>query len=106
MPPTQTLLPVEGEHVAVTVLKQSHIGEHLILRLYETRGEAGLLSLSEPTTHGIVAAWKSNILEEKAEALDALTLVPVGPWEILTLRLKLAPRYGSLVIGEWKNAGK
>jgi len=95
-PPTQSLLRLKGEHVVVTALKQAHEGEDLVLRLYEAEGQPSEVGIADARQQDIVKAWKSNILEEVPEPLEpaALARVPLKPWEILSLRLKLASRGG------------
>ena len=93
---------MQGDHVIVTALKQAQEGEDLILRLYECEGKAGRVALQESEKRGVSKLWKSNILEGAISLLDpkSADLVPIAPWEILSLRLQLAPRGGE--VADWK----
>jgi alpha-mannosidase len=82
---------VDTEHVIIEAIKKAEDSNDIILRLYEAIGAhtSTTLALAVP----IVNVWSANLLEEPEAVLEhqqhtvALTF---KPFEILTLRVKLA----------------
>ena len=94
--PSQTLLSIQGDHIAVTALKMAERGQDLVLRLHPTTDTSATAALPDASREGIVQAWRSNILEDALESipLAALDRLPLKKWEIVSLRLTLADRGG------------
>lgn len=92
-PAVPALLTVDQANIVIETVKVAEDGEDLIVRLYECQRRRGPVTLR--TGLALAAAWRTNLLEEKAEALactkHSITF-PVHPYEIVTLRLGLAER--------------
>jgi alpha-mannosidase len=89
-----SFLQIEPDNVILSVLKKAEVGEEVILRFYETRGEttdAKITLFREPKVVKVV-----NMMEEKDEGVEKelkqegkkieLTL---KPFEIVTLRMDI-----------------
>ena len=90
-------LPASGEflrlapaNLIMTALKKSEDDETITLRFFEAEGRANVrahVQLRKP----IRQAWKTNLIEEEAEAITVTTAgaaeLDVKPWEIITLKL-------------------
>ncbi len=107
LPPRQSLLNVVGDHVVVTALKQTHDGQDLLLRLYETHGKPEMAELPDGLEHNISSISKSNLLEEVVEPLDekATKHIELRPWQIASFRIALTER-GSEIDPNWKRNWK
>lgn len=85
------LLEKSSADIAVTAIKRHERRDTLVVRLYNLSGTR----VEETLTMGrrVVGAWRSNILEERGEALEtrASRCVVVGlrPHEIATLEIEL-----------------
>jgi alpha-mannosidase len=80
---------IESDCARMSVLKQSEDGTALVVRLAEFRGRGGEANVTLCAGYG--KAFKTNLLEREAEALrvaGGACVVPVRPWEIVTLRLE------------------
>lgn len=92
MPAIQSFLSIEPENVMVTSLKWSDDGEDLIVRCYETKGEATIATLQCPIP--VRALWRCDLLEDNQELLwqgaepAQRVSAPLEAFGIATLRLK------------------
>lgn len=82
----------EPAALVLDTIKRSEDGEALVLRLYESRGSRGigLLRLGMP----VAEAVSSNALEDPRGSLEVTSegiSVPYTPFELITIRLRLAP---------------
>jgi len=85
-----TLLAVDQPNIVIETVKIAEDGQDLIVRLYECQRRRGPVTLR--TGVALAAAWRTNLLEEKAEALPCTkhsVAFPMHPYEIVTLRLTL-----------------
>lgn len=83
------LVEVNAPNVVVETIKQAEDGQGLIVRLYESQRKRGRFTLTTALT--LTEAWRTNLLEENQERLetDGRRLeLDVGPYQILTLRLR------------------
>ena len=87
-PAVHSLLSVDQANVVIETVKVAEEGGDLVVRLYECQRRRGPVTLR--TGFGLADAWRTNLLEEKQEAL-AFTKQNVAlslhPYEIATLRL-------------------
>lgn len=82
------LLTVDQPNIVIETVKVAEEGDDLIVRLYECQRRRGPVTLR--TGFSLTAAWRTNLLEEKAEALSCTkqsVTFSVHPYEIVTLRL-------------------
>jgi alpha-mannosidase len=107
LPPRQSLLSVAGDHVVVTALKQTHEGQDLLLRLYETQGKPNTVNISADAEHNISHVSRSNLLEDTVEPLDSEEVkhIALRPWQIMSLRIAPSAR-GSEIDPNWKKNWK
>ncbi|HMD32862.1 MAG TPA: glycosyl hydrolase-related protein, partial [Candidatus Acidoferrales bacterium] len=90
LPVEQSFAGLEPANLLLTALKQAEDGGDLILRFYETAGRKTDARITLPP--GVVEVWDANLMEQAGEklAFDGKSVtVPVGPYEIATLRLRL-----------------
>ncbi|MCI0399057.1 MAG: alpha-mannosidase [Chloroflexi bacterium] len=84
----QSLLSVDRPNIVIETVKMAEDGQGVIVRLYESQRQRGLVTLAAGFELG--AAWRTNLLEENQAALtpegNRLTF-SVRPFEIVTLRL-------------------
>jgi len=89
-----SLLSVDSPNIVVETVKWAEDGEGIIVRLYESHRQRGMVTLT--TSFDLANAWRTNLLEENSLALDAqgstVTLY-VRPYEIVTMRLVPAGLY-------------
>jgi alpha-mannosidase len=90
LPPSYSFLQIEPENLIVSVLKRAEDSDDLILRFYETEGQActGRIMLSEPLQ--VDAVHKVDLLEHGLEEVptDGLRFVAeVGPYSIESFKL-------------------
>jgi len=74
----------------VTV-KRAEDGQGMIVRLIETDGRQGTVTLTMPTTV-VGKAWQTNLVEEnqaELEHTDMAVTVPIRPFGISTVRVQL-----------------
>ena len=90
-PPTAAFCQVDADHVLVTAIKQAEDGGGLVLRLTETAGRSGEVSVTLPLCE-IDRAWRTDLVERDQSLLKAnrhsFTL-PVEPFGIVTVRLEI-----------------
>ncbi len=84
-PPSR--LSLDADHVVLSAVKTAgdETGD-LIVRVYETLGQTGSVGL---TVHGATGAWRSDLREERGDAIPCQNnrvRFPVEPYEIKTLR--------------------
>lgn len=86
-----TLLETDRENVVIETIKQAEDGDGLIVRLYESQRQRGLVTLR--TGFPLQAAWRTNLLEENQAPLDVVTDYEVAfeirPFQIITVRLQV-----------------
>ena len=78
-------------NVMLLTLKQAEDGHGVVVRLIETDGKQGTVTLTMPTV-AIEKAWQTNLVEEDQaglESTDHSVTVPVRPFGISTVRLQL-----------------
>jgi alpha-mannosidase len=82
-------LRLEPHNLVLTALKKSEDDDRIVLRFYEAEGDktTARIALSRP----IKKAWRASLIEEDELELkprgDGSLELPVGPWEIVTLKL-------------------
>ncbi|MCE7980050.1 MAG: alpha-mannosidase [Caldilinea sp. CFX5] len=92
-PTVHSLLAVDQPNIVIETVKVAEDGRDLIVRLYECQRRRGPITLR--AGFDLAAAWRTNLLEEKEEALPSTkrsVTLPVHPYEIVTLRLMAADR--------------
>ena len=85
-----SFLTVDQAGVVVVTWKRAEDGDGTILRLLETDGKSGKVTIKTPTLN-LQSAWKANAFEENQQALQVSphsVETDIGPFQILTLRLK------------------
>ncbi len=95
-PRTLSLVAVDHPNIVVETVKQAEDGRGVIVRCYESQRRRGPITLR--TGFPIAEAWRTNLLEENQERLEARgnqVGLPVRPYEIVTLRLVPADRAGA-----------
>jgi len=83
--------PAHGVEVDAIKLADDESG-HLIVRLHEAVGDRTRMTLRAPTRIG--AAWRCDLMEAEQrgeEVGDGVLAIELRPFEIVTLRLALAP---------------
>jgi len=89
-----SLLEVENPEVMLLTWKRAEDGDGTILRLQETAGAASEVRIdSRYLTFD--RAWLCDLLEENQSELktdSSNLMVPIKPFQVLTLRLRTAPR--------------
>jgi alpha-mannosidase len=79
---------VEPHNLVLTAMKKSEDDDRIVLRFYEAEGDKtrARIALSRP----IKKAWRASLIEEDEMELkpssDGALELPVGPWEIVTLK--------------------
>ena len=88
LPPRHSFFAVNAGNVVLEALKQAEDGSGLVLRLVEYYGNAGAVEIIAPNRPKRVSLL--NLLEEEQSALPAESplRVPVGAYEIVTLKLE------------------
>ncbi|MFH1572647.1 MAG: glycosyl hydrolase-related protein, partial [Acidobacteriota bacterium] len=90
LPPCGSFCRVDADHVLVTALKRAEDGDGIIVRLTETEGRSGTVTVTMPFLQ-IGRAWRTNLVEENASVLPAeahAVTVPIGAFGIVTVRLE------------------
>lgn len=89
LPEVHNLLDVAGESAVVEALKRSEDGEGYVLRLYESQGARGKVTIK--VNLPLTRAWEANLMEQLEQPLafseGRLTLM-LKPYEIKTVVLK------------------
>ena len=91
LPTTQSSLMLEPHNLILSAMKKCEDDDSVIVRFYEAEGNISTarIRLARP----IVNAYRTNLLEEVAGRIDVMTdgsiELLVGPWEIVTVRLKV-----------------
>ncbi len=89
---TESALTVTGGTVALGALKRAEDGDAWIVRLVETSGHPTTAVLRLP---GAVTAQETDLIERPTgktfASKDRMLSVPMGPWEIETLRIPRVP---------------
>ena len=85
-------LNIEPKSMIMTALKKSEDEDSITLRFYEAEGsmnERARVKLFLP----IKQAWKTNLIEQEEQPIavgsDGIVELPVTPWEIVTLKLRV-----------------
>jgi alpha-mannosidase len=84
---------VDAENVIIETIKKTEEGNDIILRLYEASGANARITLTFNVR--LETVWKTNLLEKQEEELphaQSSVKLSLHPFEILTLRLQIAPR--------------
>ncbi len=87
-----SFIKVEPPNVVIETVKRAEDGQGLIVRLYESQRQRGTFTVN--TAFGLAAAWRTNLLEENQEHLEAgerSVSHPIKPYQIVTLRLLPEP---------------
>jgi len=88
--PTMSLCQVEPAHLMLLTFKQAEDGQGMILRLWESIGQAAQAKITFPHFR-VQKAWLANLAEENQAELPAdehhLT-VPVKPFQPVTVRMQ------------------
>ena len=96
LPPEHSFLEAQSDNVIVTAVKKSEDDDTLIVRFYEWAGKATEVKLRLPGR--IEQVSDADLIERSTSSLkftgDTVN-VPTGPFEIKTVRVKLAPETAS-----------
>jgi len=95
LPPEASLLSIKPDALLVTAIKRAEGEDALIVRFYnimerEVEANVGLDLLSKIAT--VESVWKAKLSEEDLEGLELDeegVVLPVRPWEIVTLKFKI-----------------
>jgi hypothetical protein len=82
---------LDQPNVMLVTLKRAEDGQGVIVRLIETDGKQGTVTLMMPAV-AIAKAWQTNLVEENQadlECTDHSVTVPVRPFGISTVRVQL-----------------
>lgn len=100
LPPSRSFVDIKGDDVILTAVKKAEDDDAILLRFYEWAGTGGDVQISVPK--GIAAAQRTNLMEkmEKTEQTqltlnNGQVIVPVHPYEIVSLRLSYTPDQGA-----------
>ena len=91
LPPHAGFLNLEPTNLILTAMKKAEDDDGVVVRFYEAEGcEAQAhLRFFQP----IKQAWKTNLIEDEEQPLtpgeDGSLQIPVKPWEIVTLKLRV-----------------
>lgn len=88
----QSLVSCDSPNIIIETIKRAEDGEGLIVRLYESHRNRGIITLK--TARPLTRVEKINLLEEKQENLapiDNEVRFPIKPYEIINLRLVMHP---------------
>jgi alpha-mannosidase len=83
-----SLVAADRPNIVIETVKQAEDGLGLIVRLYESRRQRGLVTLT--TAFNLAEAWRTNLLEENQEPLkqaENQVSLFIKPYEIVTVRL-------------------
>lgn len=89
--PTQSFVKIEPAGLILTAFKQSEAGDGLVLRFYESSGQAGTAHIKLPD--GATEAYETNLMEKQESTLKVSgheVVMPFGAWEIKTILIKYA----------------
>lgn len=91
-PSSYSLLELNSPSATVEVIKQAEHSDDLVVRVFDSHGTHGKVSLS--FAEDVTSVEETNLLEEPVGAIDLADGVEVrfSPYEIKTLRVKLAGR--------------
>ena len=91
LPAAQNRLVLEPHNLVLTAMKKGEDDGSVVLRFYEAEGKRSVAYIRMP--YPIVSALRTNLIEESEDAIpvcaDGSIELPVGPWEIVTLSLKV-----------------
>lgn len=93
LPPSGTLIHINGRGVSLLTLKKAEDGRGYLLRLMETSGKQSRISIS-PGLAAIRDAHMADIVERSTRSLSLVggrVTLGLSPHEIATLRLNLSP---------------
>jgi alpha-mannosidase len=88
LPASQSFVKIEPADLVLTAMKQTESGDGLLLRFYESSGQAGRARIQIPP--GATAAFDANLMEKQQEPIQCSGReinVPFGAWEIKTILL-------------------
>jgi len=88
MPASHSFVKIEPANLVLTALKENEAGDGLVLRFYESSGQAGTARIQLPP--GASAVFEANLMEKQEGAVKISGHeidVPFGAWEIKTLVL-------------------
>ena len=91
LPSVHSFVEVEPANLLLTAMKQAEDGGDIILRFYEYAGQKTTAHITLPP--GVAEVWEANLMEQPLGKLaaDGKTVsVAVNPYEIKTLRLRMA----------------
>jgi len=93
LPAAHSFVSITPENLVLTAFKQSESGDGLVLRFYESQGEAANAHIQLPS--GAVSAWETNLMEKRENDLpisnDAV-MVAVRPFEIRTIEVQFGAK--------------
>jgi alpha-mannosidase len=89
LPPSHSFVSVDDDNVILTAVKKSEDDDALILRVYDWSGKASKAKFTLPP--GATSATEVNLMEQPTGSAipveDNTATLPVGPFEIRTLRV-------------------
>jgi alpha-mannosidase len=90
LPPVASFCRIDGNHVILSACKWAEEGGGAILRLTETLGVAGEVTVTLPLFE-IAHAWRTDLIEQNASPLSAELhsfSLSIKPFEIATVRIE------------------
>jgi len=88
LPPSHSFVKIEPANLVLTALKQSEAGDGVVLRFYESSGQAGTARIQFPA--GVREGREVSLMEKQEGAIAGAgneITVSFGAWEIKTLWL-------------------
>ena len=90
LPPIASFCLIDGDHVILSACKWAEEGDGTILRLTETLGAAGEVTVTLPLFE-ISRAWRTDLIEQHPSPLPAEShsfSLPIKPFEIATVKIE------------------
>ena len=90
LPPVASFCRIDGDHVILSACKWAEEGGGAILRLTETLGIAGEITVTLPLFE-IARAWRTDLIEQNPSPLPATShsfSLPIKPFEIATVKIE------------------
>jgi alpha-mannosidase len=92
LPAQYSFCQISPENVVLLALKQAEFGNQIILRLWETEGKAGEVTI-KLNLGKLESAFSTNLVEEGQTPLllagENTLVVPIKAWEVVTLALTI-----------------
>jgi alpha-mannosidase len=86
-----SFLSLDPHNLVLTAMKKCEDDDRIVVRFYEAEGNECTARIKLPVP--ILKGWKASLIEEDEAPMEPLSdgsiEIPVGPWEIVTLKLAL-----------------